>query len=104
MTVAQLMDHVKDRARFEETLRALDVPAFAMRSPVAVGEVRQKRGLAVDEAGFLAKHTKRGKKVPLPGPYMLTRSRWFPGLSDKNYPSVEDFGREMSSILCRDNP
>src|SRR3989442_14485099 len=102
MTVAQLMDHVKDRARFEETLRALDVPAFAMRSPVAVGEVRQKSGLAVDEATFLAKHTKRGKKVPLPGPYMLTRSSWFPGLSDKQYPDVEDLGREVSSILRRE--
>ncbi len=102
MTVAQLMDHVKDRARFEETLRALDVPAFAMRSPVAVGEVKQKSGLAVDEANFLTRHTKRGKKVPLPGPYMLTRSSWFPGLSDKNYPEVEDLGREMSSILRRE--
>src|SRR5712692_3062451 len=102
MTVAQLMDHVKDRARFEETLRALDVPAFAMRSPVAVGEVKQKSGLAADEAKFLVQHTKRGKKVPLPGPYMLTRSSWFPGLSDKNYPEVEDLGREMSSILRRE--
>ncbi len=37
MTVAQLLNHVKDRARFEETLRALDVPAFAMKSPVATG-------------------------------------------------------------------
>jgi 5-methyltetrahydropteroyltriglutamate--homocysteine methyltransferase len=34
MTVAQLLDFVKDRASFEESLRALDVPAFAMKSPV----------------------------------------------------------------------
>src|SRR5260370_34474198 len=30
MTVAQLLNHVNDRASFEETLRALDVPAFGM--------------------------------------------------------------------------
>ena len=35
MTLTDLMDYMKDRASFEETLRALDVPAFAMRSPVA---------------------------------------------------------------------
>ncbi len=102
MTVAQLLDYVKDRASFEETLRALDVPAFAMKSPVAVGEVRPKRDLAKDEAEFLRQHTDRKVKVPLPGPYMLTRSSWFPGLSDAAYPSIEDLGREVSAILHRE--
>jgi 5-methyltetrahydropteroyltriglutamate--homocysteine methyltransferase len=99
MTVAQLLDHVKDRASFEETLRALDVPAFAMRSPVAVGEVRKKENLAGDELGFLKAHTNRRIKIPLPGPYMLTRSSWFPGLSDGAYPSIEDLGSVVSTIL-----
>jgi 5-methyltetrahydropteroyltriglutamate--homocysteine methyltransferase len=99
MTVAQLLDHVKDRASFEETLRALDVPAFAMRSPVAVGEVRKKKDLAGDELEFLKTHSNRKLKIPLPGPYMLTRSSWFPGLSDSAYPSIEDLGNVVSSIL-----
>src|SRR5712691_13104312 len=99
MTVAQLLSHVKDRARFEETLRALDVPAFAMKSPVATGQIKAKRGLATDELQFLEAHTKRKIKVPLPGPYMLTKSSWFPGLSDKVYPSVEDLGVEVSKLL-----
>ncbi len=99
MTVAQLLNHVKDRARFEETLRALDVPAFAMKSPVATGRVKAKIGLATDELQFLKAHTKRETKVPLPGPYMLTKSSWFPGLSDKVYPNVEDLGVEVSKLL-----
>ena len=99
MTVAQLLDHMEDRAGFEETLRALDVPAFAMKSPVAVGEVRKKSNLAVDELEFLKKHTNRKTKIPLPGPYMLTRSSWFPGLSDKAYPAIEDLGEVVSAIL-----
>lgn len=99
MTVAQLLDHVKDRASFEETLRALDVPAFAMRSPVATGEVRKKMGLAGDELAFMRAHTNRKIKIPLPGPYMLTRSAWFPGLSDATYPSIEDLGNVVSTIL-----
>jgi 5-methyltetrahydropteroyltriglutamate--homocysteine methyltransferase len=102
MTVAQLLDFVKDRASFEESLRALDVPAFAMKSPVAVGEVREKDRLALDELKFLKEHTTRKTKIPLPGPYMLTRSSWFPGLSDKAYPQIEDLGREVSDILHRE--
>jgi len=99
MTVAQLLDFVKDRASFEESLRALDVPAFAMKSPVAVGQVHARDSLALDELRFLKEHTQRKTKIPLPGPYMLTRSSWFPGLSDKAYPEIEDLGREISGIL-----
>lgn len=102
MTVAQLLDFIKDRASFEESLRALDVPAFAMKSPVAIGQVREKDRLAVDELKFLKEHTKRRTKIPLPGPYMLTRSSWFPGLSDKAYPEIEDLGSEVSAILRRE--
>jgi 5-methyltetrahydropteroyltriglutamate--homocysteine methyltransferase len=102
MTVAQLLDFVKDRASFEESLRALDVPAFAMKSPVAVGQVRARDNLALDELKFLKEHTGRKTKIPLPGPYMLTRSSWFPGLSDKAYPEIEDLGREVSGILRRE--
>src|SRR6266571_2316759 len=99
MTLSQLLDFVKDRASFEETLRALDVPAFTMKNPVAVEEVRPKTRLAVDEAEFLKTRTKRRIKVPLPGPYMLTRSSWFPGLSDTAYPAIEDLGKDVSRIL-----
>lgn len=102
MTVAQLLDFMKDRASFEESLRALDVPAFAMKSPVAVDRVREKSSLALDELKFLKEHTKRKTKIPLPGPYMLTRSSWFPGLSDKAYPEIEDLGGEVSQILHRE--
>src|SRR5215472_9180968 len=53
MTVAQLLDFMKDRASFEESLRALDVPAFAMKSPVAVSHVKARDSLASDELRFL---------------------------------------------------
>jgi 5-methyltetrahydropteroyltriglutamate--homocysteine methyltransferase len=102
MTVAQLLDFVKDRASFEESLRALDVPAFAMKSPVAIGQVRAREYLALDELKFLKEHTGRKTKIPLPGPYMLTRSSWFPGLSDTAYPEIEDLGREVTGILHRE--
>src|SRR5215467_7389591 len=66
MKLSQLMDYMKDRAGFEEILRALDVPAFAIKSPIAVEKVRENEaGIAVEEAKFLMAHTKRQTKVPI---------------------------------------
>jgi 5-methyltetrahydropteroyltriglutamate--homocysteine methyltransferase len=99
MKVSELLDYVKDRARFEEVLRALDVPAFAIKSPIAVEKLRARDGLAVDEATFLKEHTTRRTKVPLPGPYLLTRSSWFEGLSDHAYPTAEELAEDIVKLL-----
>jgi 5-methyltetrahydropteroyltriglutamate--homocysteine methyltransferase len=99
MKVSELLDYVKDRAGFEEVLRALDVPAFAIKSPIAVDKIARREGLAVDEAAFLKAHTTRQTKIPLPGPYLLTRSSWFAGLSDGAYPTPEDLAADIVAIL-----
>jgi 5-methyltetrahydropteroyltriglutamate--homocysteine methyltransferase len=103
MKLSELLDYMKDRAGFEEILRALDVPAFAIKSPIAVGKVREgEAGIAVEEAKFLKAHTTRQTKVPIPGPYLLTRSSWFEGLSDKTYPRREDLAQDVVRILRRE--
>ena len=103
MKLSELLDYMKDRAGFEEILRALDVPAFAIKSPIAVGKVREgEAGIAVEEAKFLKAHTTRQIKVPIPGPYLLTRSSWFEGLSEKTYPTREDLARDIVRILRRE--
>lgn len=99
MAVSELLAYVPDRARFEETLRALDVPSFAIKSPVAVGKLRRRSWLAVDEAAFLQRHTRKPIKVPLPGPYLLTRSAWFEQLSRDAYPTQEDLAADIVQIL-----
>jgi 5-methyltetrahydropteroyltriglutamate--homocysteine methyltransferase len=99
MKVSELLEYVKDRAGFEEVLRALDVPAFAIKSPIAVEKIGRREGLALDELGFLKQHTTRQTKIPLPGPYLLTRSSWFEGLSDKAYPVPEELSKDIVKIL-----
>ena len=99
MKVSELLNYSKDRARMEEVLRALDVPAFAIKSPIVVDKIGKRQGLAVDELAFMKEHTNLPVKVPLPGPYMLTRSSWFEGLSDKVYPTPEDLARDVIAIL-----
>jgi 5-methyltetrahydropteroyltriglutamate--homocysteine methyltransferase len=103
MKLSELLDYMKDRAGFEEILRGLDVPAFAIKSPIAVEKVRgSEDGISLDEARFLKAHTHRQTKVPIPGPYLLTRSAWFEGLSDKTYPKREDLAKDVVAILRRE--
>ena len=99
MRVTDLLDYAKDRARLEEVLRALDVPAFAIRSPIVVGKLGKKNGLSLDEAAFVKEHSSLPVKVPIPGPYMLTRSAWFEGLSDKVYASPDALAVDVVAIL-----
>ncbi len=99
-TVAEIVDLIPDKSRFEALLRGLDVPAYSIRNPVVVSKLRLgPRGIARDEAEFALKHTSRLVKVPLPGPYLLTRSSWVPGISDKYYSSREELGYEYARIL-----
>jgi 5-methyltetrahydropteroyltriglutamate--homocysteine methyltransferase len=97
--VSELLDYVKDRAGFEEVLRALDVPAFAIKSPIAVEKLGRREGLALDELDFLKQHTTRQTKIPHPGPYLLTRSSWFEGLSEKAYPTPEELSEDIVQLL-----
>ena len=79
MKLSQLLDYMKDRAGFEEILRGLDVPAFAIKSPIAVERLREsEEGLALDEAHFLKQHTRRQTKdadprAVLADPFELVR-------------------------------
>ncbi len=99
MKVSELLDYSTDRARMEEVLRALDVPSFAIKSPIVIDTISKRHGLALDELAFMKEHTDRQVKVPIPGPYMLTRSGWFEGLSDKAYPSPDDLAKDVVALL-----
>ena len=99
MKVSELLDYSTDRARMEEVLRALDVPAFAIKSPIATGALGKRQGLALDELAFMKEHSARPVMVPIPGPYMLTRSSWFEGLSDRVYPTPESLAADVVAIL-----
>jgi len=99
MTVAEVMDYVEDKSRYEQMLRALDVPAFAIKSPVVVGPIKKKRSIALDELKFLREHTRKLIKIPLPGPYMLTRASWIDPISRYAYWDREDLAKEYVKLL-----
>ena len=99
MTMAEIMDQVEDKSSFERVLQAKDVPAFAIKNATAVDKIQLKRPLALDEYEFLRKHTDKPIKVPLPGPYLLMRSMWVEGVSEKAYPTHMDLAEDIVEIL-----
>ncbi len=99
MSLAELLDYMEDKASFEEILGTLDVPAFSMMNPTAVGRIARRTPLAVDEYRFLRQHTNKPIKIPLPGPYLLTRAMWVEGLSSQTYPTKEYLADDVVTIL-----
>lgn len=99
MSLAEMLDYVEDKAGFEQILRTMDVPAFSMFNPVAVGRIARRESLALHEYLFLRRHTSKQIKVTLPGPYLLTRAMWLQGVSQVVYPTKEHLADDVVAIL-----
>jgi len=99
LSMADLLEHVEDKAAFETLLGALDVPAFAIRNATVTGRLARRRPLALDDYRFAREHTRKPLKVALPGPYLLTRSSWVQSLSAEAYPTREALGDDVVKVL-----
>ncbi|MEZ6005607.1 MAG: cobalamin-independent methionine synthase II family protein [Planctomycetota bacterium] len=99
MSMADLLDHVEDKAAFETLLRTLDVPAYAIRNNVAVGRLKAIRPLVRDDMEFLRGITDLPIKATLPGPYILVRSSWVEALSRPAFRDRQELCDDVVTIL-----
>jgi 5-methyltetrahydropteroyltriglutamate--homocysteine methyltransferase len=99
MTLAEMLDIVEDKASFEQILQTLDAPAYSISNPTCVGKIERRNPLAVDELRFLKQHTDKPVKIPLPGPYLLTRSMYVQGITREVYPTKEDLAEDVVRVL-----
>ena len=99
MSLAEMLDLIEDKDGFERILQTLDVPAFSIRNPTCVDKIERRAPLALDEYLFLRQHTDRPIKVPLPGPYLLTRAMWVKEAARAAYPTKEDLAEDVVRIL-----
>jgi 5-methyltetrahydropteroyltriglutamate--homocysteine methyltransferase len=99
MTLAEMLDVVEDKAGFEEILRTLDVPAYSISNPTCVSRIERKEPLAGDELRFLRAQTSLPVKIPLPGPYILTRAMFVPELTRTVYPTKEALAEDVVRVL-----
>jgi len=99
LSMAQLLDYVEDKAAFEGLLRALDVPAFAIKNPTVVGTLKRRGSLVGGDLSFARRHSRGQVKLTLPGPYLLSRSIWVKALSERAYPTRESLNDDLVRIL-----
>jgi len=99
MSLAEMLDIVEDKEGFRRILDTLDVPAFSIHNPTCVGKIRRREPLALDEYNFLRQHTDKPIKVPLPGPYILTRAMWVKEATRSVYASKEELGEDVVAVL-----
>ena len=99
MTLAELAEVVEDRAGFEKILQTLDVPAYSLSNPSCVGKIRRREPLALNELEFLKQHTNKPIKVPLPGPYLLTRSMFVKEITRAAYSTKELLAEDVVAML-----
>jgi 5-methyltetrahydropteroyltriglutamate--homocysteine methyltransferase len=99
MSLAEMLDTVEDKAAFEEMLKTLDAPAFAIRNPTCVGKLRRKESLAVNDLRFVRKHSDKPVKVTLPGPYLLTRAMWVTAHTQAAYGDKPVMAEDVITIL-----
>ena len=99
MTLAEMLEIVEDKAGFERLLQTLDVPAYSISSPVCAGKIERRAPLAGDDLRFIRRHTDRGVKVTLPGPYLLTRAMFVPEVSGAFYATKEALAEDVVALL-----
>ena len=99
MSLAEMLDTVEDKAAFEEMLRTLDAPAFAIRNPTCTGRLRRREPLAADELRAVRRFTDRPVKVTLPGPYLLTRAMWVSAHTQSAYPDKTAMAEDVVRLL-----
>ncbi|MBZ0135416.1 MAG: cobalamin-independent methionine synthase II family protein [Planctomycetes bacterium] len=99
MTMAELIDVIEDKEAFEKILQTLDVPAYSLSNPTCVGRIERRTPLALDELRFLKQLTDKPVKIPLPGPYLLTRAMFVREVTGSVYPNKEALAVDVVRIL-----
>lgn len=99
LTLAEMLDFIEDKESFEQVLQTLDVPAYSLSNPCCVGPLARRSSLAVGELEFLRQHTDLPIKIPLPGPYLLTRAMFVQELTREAYPTKEDLAVDVVRVL-----
>ena len=99
MKVSELLDYSSDRARMEEVLRALDVPSFAIKSPIVIDTISKRHGLALDELAFMRSIPTARSWFLFPAPICSPAPAGSRACPDKAYPSPDDLAKDVVAIL-----
>ncbi|KAA9300201.1 MULTISPECIES: cobalamin-independent methionine synthase II family protein [Aerococcus] len=102
LSMSDMLPYIEDKKAYEDMLEVLDVPSNSIKNAICVGKVQRKRSLVGPELEALHRLTDRKKKITLPGPYLVTRSMWLKGLSDRSYASKEDLAEDVIQVFAEE--
>lgn len=90
------------RESYEESLKKRNVLDSGIRHPIAVKKIDTSLRLNDDEIDMMKRITARPLKTTLPSPYLLTRTLWLTGVTDKAYKSREEMGEDLSQWIIHE--
>lgn len=102
MSMSEMIEYIEDKKAYEGMLEVLDVPSSTIKNAICTDKIRRIHPLVKKELEILHKYTSRKKKITLPGPYLMTRSMWLKGVSDKFYASKEALAEDVISCLAEE--
>ncbi len=77
-----------------------DREEFVPQVPVVADKLRLKKRITGDEIKFLKQHSPGAFKMTLPSPVTLSPSQYRPGISDRAYPSWQEFFQDFTRLMA----
>ena len=71
-------------------------------TPVVTGRLKRERGIATEEFAYVRSLTERTPKVTLPSPCSQHFFRWREGVSERAYPNLDDFFRDVADVYSEE--
>lgn len=90
---------IEDDEKYAESLHNMDAADNSMNSPVCVDKIDTTALLNDKELTMLQTMAKGDYKITLPSPYLLTRSMWVDGITDKVYENRKELGKDVVELL-----
>lgn len=104
MNDEELMNNSTEEFResYKKSLQKRDVKDSGIRHPIAVSKINTKSRLNDREIDIMQRVTKKPLKTTLPSPYLLTRTLWLTGTTDKAYSSREELGDDLCELITNE--
>jgi 5-methyltetrahydropteroyltriglutamate--homocysteine methyltransferase len=77
-----------------------DPEEFVPQYPAVVDRLQKKGRITGDEITFLKKHSPGMFKITVPSPVTLAPTQYRPGISDRAYPTWEDFFEDFTRLMA----
>jgi 5-methyltetrahydropteroyltriglutamate--homocysteine methyltransferase len=77
-----------------------DREEFVPQYPVVVDRLKAKGRITADEIKFLKKHSPGAFKITLPSPVTLAFTQFRSGISDRVYPTWQDFFQDFTRLMA----